>query len=312
MGLTERCKLAGRWRPTVVLGMLAAAPSVWAEDSSLTWNVVAEARYEDNIGFAPDGPSKRDVVTTHVEAGVTWQPVQTALRDVSFTVGPYYDFVSDLNDLSNGGAIGRFALLQQFSPDFTSPWVSLDGVFTWMSFEDSNIRNGYKFDTKLKFGKRFNEKVALSLGYRYQLRVSTKQQPEGTLVDPISGDRHSNEVFDQDRNGPFINLEFNPSANTTFFAEYSYLMGDVAATAIATAFNDPDRFDSARDFAFGEGPLFLVWKLNADQSVYTMGVTQILSRRWQIHLTTDYLDAKGQSDNNYTDFVVTLGASRTF
>ena len=293
----------------LLVGVLLPATHVWADESSLTWALSSEARYEDNIGFAPDDPSKRDDLTTRVAGTVTWEPVQTAVRQVSFTAGPYYDFVKDLVDLSNGGAVVGVRLLQQLSTDFTSPWVALSSEARWMSYKDSEIRDGYRIDSELTVGKRFNEKFGVSIGYRYQIRVSTEDNPEGTLVDPILGDRHSNEVFDQDRHGPFVNLEFDPFPRTTLFAEYSYLSGEVAATADAAAFTNPEDFDSARDFAFDEGIRFLCWKVDADQNIYTMGATQAISNRWQANLTADYLDAKAESGNDYSNWVVTLGVS---
>src|SRR5262245_49187128 len=191
-----------------------------AEDSTLTWNAATHVRYDDNIGFAPDEESKRDEVTTRVQGTVTWQPVQTARSEIALTTGLYSEFLADLTDLNNTGAVGKVRLYQQLTPALTSPWMALESEITWMSFNDSDVREGYKVDSELAFGKRFNEKFGLSVGYRYQLRVSTESDPEGTLVDPIFGDRNSDEVFDQDRQGGFVNVELT-FPKTTLFAEYT-------------------------------------------------------------------------------------------
>ena len=60
------------------------------------------------------------------------------------------------------------------------------------------------------------------------------------------------------------------------------MTGDVAATGNALAFNNPDAFDSARDFAFEEQLAFLTWKIDADQDLYSMGVSQVITENLQL------------------------------
>jgi len=172
-----------------------------AADSPISWSLTPAARYDDNIGLAPDSSSERDVVTLSMAGGLSWSPVQSATDDLSVSAGLFYDGVQQLEDLSNYGATAGVSYTHQFGSNFGAPWIrlSLDGVYR--EYEDSEVRDGYSGDAKLAFGKCFGPKFEASVGVRYQMREGTDDNPEGTLAGA-----NSDEVFDQDRDGAFLLL----------------------------------------------------------------------------------------------------------
>ena len=118
--------------PLVKLGLglgLALAPmlSTAAEvPNRLSWSTNIDARYDENVGLAPDSASKRETLTTHLEAGLHWQAHQSATQEVSLAVAPFYNAVTTLTDLSNYGVEVRFNAQQQLGEAFTSPFVATE------------------------------------------------------------------------------------------------------------------------------------------------------------------------------------------
>lgn len=297
-----------------LLGMTAAAN---AAESRLAWNLTVDIRYDDNIGLAPDPRSERDDLSTKVSGSVVWTPVETATDTLLFTATPFYEGVKNLEDLSNYGAAIRAKWSHQFSSAFTAPWIAFEGEFTWAEFEDSEPRDGYEFFGEVAVGKQFNERIGLSVGVRYRNRTSTQDNPEGTFFSPQapSGNlvsRNAEDVFDLESYGPFIKLDYDPAPRTSLFFEYNYLEGDVAATGLATGFNNPAAFDALRDFAFEEGSRFLSWRIEADQNLFSAGISQALTDKLDAELSATFLDATGEFNNDYENFVVALGGTWSF
>ena len=279
---------------------------VHAAESSISWNMTPEARYEDNIGLAPDSQSKRDDVTLRLAGTFTWQPIQTVANETTFNVTPFYDGVQSLTNLSKYGVSIGVTQLHQFGNAFGAPWIELHLEGTWLEYEDSELRDGYKGEAKLSFGKRFNPKFSASLGYRYQLRRTTDDNPEGSLAGG-----NSDQVFHQDRDGPFIRADFTPTSKTTIFAEYSFLQGDVASTGNIANFQNGALFDRARDFAFEEGIRFQVWKIDADQHIYSLGLSQEITDRFSLEISASRLDASTDSGNDYENLVFSAALAIT-
>lgn len=291
------------------LGIALAPPLTTAAESpsALTWHTTLDARYDENIGLAPDSASKRETLTTHIEGGLNWQAYQSTTQDLSFTVAPFYNGVSTLADLSNYGVALSLNFQQQLGASFTSPFIATEVKAQWLEYQDSEIRDGYRVDAQLALGKQFNPRFSASIGAKYHYRVSTNDNPQGGLLD-----RNSDDVFDVDRYGPFIKLEYSPAPKTNFFFEYNYMTGDVAATGNGTAFNNPAAFDAARDFAFEEGINFVTWRIDADQNIYALGVSQEITDKLGLQLTFNYLEADGEFDNNYENMVITAGLTWSF
>ncbi len=291
-------------------GLLLSIPIAHSAESAanqLHWHTGVDVRYDDNVGLAPDNDSKRDTFTTHVTAGVTWQPLETATRSFSVSVDPFYEFVTDLEDLSNFGAAVGLNLRQQFNENFTAPFVDLSATATWLEHQDSEIRDGYKIELSAALGKQFGPRFGGRVGVKYHYRQSTKSNPEGTLLG-----RNSNDVFDLESGGPFARVEVNPLPKSTLFFEYQRREGDVAATGSPNGFNSPASFDSARDFAFEEGTRFVSWRIDADQNIFGIGLDHDVNEHLGIQVTANYLDAKGDLNNDYENYVVTLGATWDF
>jgi hypothetical protein len=278
-----------------------------AAESSISWSITPEARYDDNIGLAPDSASKRDDVTLRLAGSVIWQPIKTVTDETTVSLTPFYDGVQSLTDLSNYGATLALTHLHQFGNSFTAPWIEVHADGTILEYEGSELRDGYKGEGRVTLGKRFSPLFTASLGYRYQWRRTTNDNPEGTLPNG-----NSNKVFHQDRDGPFVRLDLSPTPKTLLFFQYDFLQGDVASTADPRNFENGFLFARARDFAFEEGSRFLVWRIDADQNIYNLGLEQVLTDRLILKVGTAYLKAKTSSGNDYENFVVNAALAVNF
>jgi hypothetical protein len=287
----------------------AGAASGWSADlpGAPDWRIGVDLRYDDNLGLAPDSDSERDQVTHRVSAGVGWQPLQTARNELDLGADVFYDAMSRFRDLNRYGLDLSARYLQQFSEGITSPWVAISVGGTWQEHNDSDLRDGYEFESEVAVGRRFNAAIGGSVGYRYRQRWSTEDDPKGALLG-----RDSDEVFDHRNDGPFIRLEVLPTPRSTVFLEYNYMSGDVASTASPSGFINPAEFPAARDFAFEQGIGFLVWKVDADQDIYSFGGDYTVTERITVNLSGSYLDAKAESGNDYTNWMVSLGAAFNF
>lgn len=289
------------------IAMLLILP-IWATAAdNLSWSVTLDGRYDDNIGLAPDEASKRDTKTTKVSGGLAWMAYQTPTREISLTARPFYNYVETLEDMSNYGAEFGVTAQQRFNDSFTAPFVAFALDTTWQEYEDSEIRDGYVVNVELALGKQFTPYIGARIGARYRMQEGTEDDPIGTILN-----KNSDEVFDLESVGGFVKFDFTPVPKTSIFVEYSYMTGDVAATGNALAFNNPDAFDSSRDFAFEEQLAFLTWKIDADQDLYSMGVSQVITEQLQLDVTASYLEADGEFDNDYDNEIYTLGLTWSF
>jgi len=289
-----------------MVGGVLLSGGVYAADS-LSWNIAPAARYDDNLGLAPDSKSERDDVTLTIAGGLTWVPVQTATDTTAVGVTAFYDGVVDLEDLSNYGARLDLSHTHQFGESFTAPWVRVSVAGLFREYEDSEPRDGYAGEAELAVGKNLGPRVEISLGARFNMRESTDDNPEGTLAGA-----DSDEVFDQERSGGFVRVDVSPAPRTSLFFEYSYMTGDVASTADILEFGNGLQFERVRDFAYEEGSRYLAYKLDADQNVYSIGLSQDLSARISLSVGASYMDADAEQGNEYENVVVTAGLSMTF
>lgn len=300
----------------VVLALSAAItlPVAAAEEKASPFDISlgASFRYDENIGLAPKTDQvshvdqEKDDVSSTVELTLNWQVVQDATREVSANVRPYYEGVQSLNDLTNYGASVGFSWREQFSSAFDSPYFSLAIDGRWMEFDDSEPRDGYQVDARLGIGKRFGPRFGAEIGYLYHYRVSTDDSPEGSIDFPAPLQANSADVFDLDRQGGFLHLDWFASERTTVFFEYNYLDGDVVSTGAPGNVNRPLFNDRFRDFAFEEGKDLVAYQIESEQNIYSVGLVQNIGESLTADLSVTFLDASGEEGNDYENTVVTL------
>ena len=281
----------------------ALASPAWAEFS---FSVDGEVRLDDNIGFGTVSADEIDDTTFRIAGNVNWLATQTAQTEVSFGAGIYHDRVSDLDDLSRTGFTLSGNYRGQANPELTSIFWLLDGNFRFFEYDDSDIRDGYEFKINGALGKRFNERFSAMVGYRFDKRVSTDDNPDNQP--PPAWMWNEDDVFDLDKDGWFVRGEVDVTPNTLFFVEYSDLSGDVAATG--RSFNNGAMFDRAWDWAFGQG--FIVWKIDADQEIWDIGVSHGFGENLSVEVAASFLDAQGDTGNDYENQVFTFSASYRF
>lgn len=285
---------------TLALAVGLASTTAHAE---LSLTIDAGLRHENNIGLAPLSSDEVDDLTTKVSAAVSWAFVQSAQAEVAVGAGIYYDRVSDTSDISRKGFSVNAKYRGQATQELTSVFWILDAEYRTLDYNDSDFRDGDEVKFNAALGKRFNQNFTLQAGYRLEERTSDDSSLE---MQPASW--NPTRVFDLDKDGWFVRGEFDATPDTLIFAEYSRMSGDVAATG--RGFNNGAAFDRAWDYAFGPG--YIVWKLDADQDIYEIGVSHQFNEGISAKLATSYMDASGQSGNDYDNQVYTLNVTCAF
>jgi len=286
-----------------VPGQAAESPFSAAVNVSVGW--------EDNIALIADERDKIDAAVTRVGVDLRYQLVQTTTYELDASVTPFYEWVSDVEDLSNYGATVGLGLRGAFAPDFTAPWYSVGLDYTITRFEDSDPRDGDWIDVELALGKRFTPLFGIHGGYRYQQRWQEDDDPVcvtggcapqfNWLID---------EVFDLERHGAFLHADLTPVESTNVFVEYSFWNGDVGVAGRGAVPNVAVVDDLALEGYDGSPGIFRVWRTDADQHVVELGTSRRLTDRMSVELSAMYLwtsDVNNEiSEDDYENTVVTL------
>lgn len=308
-------------RTVLVLCVAAACQQPAIADQPFGFSAEAGIRFEDNLGLSPKGKDKVDDVTTHIGFNGDYEAFVTTTSQFTIGAGVYYDLLSDITDLSNYGAKLSVLYRHEFDTALTAPWFSLGADGQWLEYRDSDIRDGYIITGTATIGKRLNSKVGISGGYKYFLRRSSDDNPDGQggwcdtdwppgqcpaaeWNDPW---KDADEVFDLDRHNFFVRIDFAANEATRFYGDVTYFDGDAAASG--RSFNNGGKFSSARDFAFGSD--YVAWKIDADGFISQLGVSHSFTEKFSLDAFVEYLSANGESDNDYENTAVqALGVYR--
>ncbi|MCR9261590.1 MAG: hypothetical protein NXH95_17875 [Pseudomonadaceae bacterium] len=293
-----------------------------SEDSSWTVGVDIGTRWDSNINLASDefdsqyagSSAEFDDFTSNINLNISYALIETASQELVATLSGFHNSVSDNNKLSNTGATIALDYRGEFGSNFTDPWYTLGIEYTIAEWDDSRIRDGDWIDLEAAIGKRFTPKFGLSGGLRYLKRNqknSTRLCPNRSAVN-CPGNWREDEVFDQERAGAFIHADWFISQSTSVYFEYSYWDGDEDGTLPLRNqnsaqveegsegwLNGQDVF--ADDPAFGRGAArytninrgldFIVWRVEAVQNVFELGINQVLTDSISLAFVAAYMDA---------------------
>lgn len=302
----------------VIFSAMSVSSTAWSDVSFFTG---LEVRYDDNIGFAPFSGDEIDDITTELDLGLNWNIYSAATAQVSLLSSVYYAYVADLSDLSEYGIDVDLGYRGQVSPDFTALWWSVSGQAKWMEFNDSDIRDGWSAEARVEVGKRFTNVFGLSAGGTLETRRSTDSNPDGQTGSPTAAVPAVNpeDVFDLDNWSVFLQGTFMVGTDTEIFTRYTFRSGDVAATGLAPpagprGWNNFGAYDRAWDYAFGQdlNSFYFAWQIDADQHIFDVGVSHILTEQIVLEGALGYLDASGEDDNDYDNLFATVSAIFSF
>jgi hypothetical protein len=308
-------------RAALVLCVATACQQPATASQPFSFNVDAGVRWEDNLSLSPKGKDKVDDVTTHIGFSGDYEAFTTNTSQFTIGAGVYYDYVSDTTDLSNYGAKLSLLYRHEFGTSLTAPWFSLGGDGQWLEYKDSDIRDGYIVTGTATIGKRLNRKVGISGGYKYFIRRSTDDSPDGQggwcatvwppgMCPPSDWNdpwKDADEVFDLDRHNFFARIDFAMNEATRFYGDLTYFDGDVAASG--RSFNNGARFSRAKDSAFGGD--YVAWQIDADGFISKLGVSHSFTEKFSIDAFVEYLTADGESGNDYENTAIqALGVYR--
>ena len=277
---------AGAWyrhARSPALALLAALISGSAL-AEVKFSADAGIRWEDNIGLASASDDKVEDFTIELGAGLDWNFVETATAEVGVHGGVYHQEVDEISDISRSGFEGTAHYQGQSSGDLTAFWWKFDGEIRTLKHRDSEIRDGYIWELGVAIGKRFNQKFGLSGGYRYERREATEDAGQNPIW-------RSNEVFDLKKDVLFVMGDFALGPVTTLFLEFTYKEGDEATSGrfidefgwLGTSI--PWGWDSAF------GPDYQVWKVDAKQYIYEVGIAHSFTDKFSIDAGYSYVDA---------------------
>jgi hypothetical protein len=285
-----------------------------AQQAESRFNIGAEvtSTWDYNVGISPDDNDKFDVITTGIAVDLRYALVQRQGFEIDASLTPFYNHVSDLNDLSNYGATAGLDLRGEFGPGFTDPWYSISLDYTLARWDDSDPRDGDWVDVELAVGKRFTPKFGISGGYRYHQRWQDDNNPE--CISGACGRWRTDKVFDHSKNGLFGHVDWFVQDKTSVYFEYSYWDGDVASTGQTGRFGDAVVTD---DLAFGgwtrangDSAEYKVWRADAKTHITEAGINHNFSDHVTVGLSALYLwtsDVSSQaSDEDYETARVAL------
>ncbi|HEX7035885.1 MAG TPA: hypothetical protein VF210_08930 [Pseudomonadales bacterium] len=305
---TVSCTLALTAAPA--FGRDAGASSASRVDVAASFAV----GWQDNIALTAEEPDKIDVATTHLDLALGYRLVETRDLEIAASLTPFYEWVSDVEDLSNYGVTAAAELSGAFGPDFAAPWYSARAAYTLIRFDDSDPRDGDWIDIELALGKRFTPRFGIHGGYRYHQRWQEDDDPECVTAGCAPQfNWQTGEVFDLERHGVFLHADLTPAEATNVFAEYTFWNGDVAVTGRPAVPNVAVVDDLALEgFTNDDGTpgVFRVWRADADQHVVEVGIDQRFSERLSTRLSAIYLwtsDIQNEiSEEDYENTMVTL------
>mgnify|MGYP001821314479 CR=1 FL=1 len=277
--------------------LLLAGPATATGQSRSSFGLEAGLRHDSNIGLATDGDDEIDDYTARLAATIQYPMLRVGGSEVLLSGGVHYDHVSDVSDISNYGASASVRFRGRFGSDRLAPWFSLYADITGLKYSDSEIRDGYKWGVTATLGKPLHEKFAISGGYRFRQRKSTDDSPGQPNVPAFA---NASEVFDLDQWGLFAQVQFAPAESTRLYGEYSYFSGDVVSTGRTVS--NGGQFAQAADQAFGAG--FMAWKIDADINLFELGVSHNFSTNLNVDIAAEYLDADGESGNDYDNLAL--------
>ncbi len=296
--------------------VFAQAGESGADNSRFHIGLEVGSRWEDNIGLAPDdtdpefvGDDEIDDLTLSLAVNLSYDLVRRQGQEFSVSVTPFYNHVDDLDGLSNWGLIGGLEYRGEFGPAFTDPWYSISASYTVTDFDDSRIREGDWFEAEASIGKRFSPRFGISGGARWLDRSQDNDDrlcPNRLTSVNCPGNWREDQVFEQERWGVFVHADWFFSDKTSLFFEYSYWDGDEDSTAPLRGGVDPGWLNNqdvfADDPAFGQAlfvrsngiprPLrdFVVWRIEAKQHVYEIGVRQALTDKISVELVGAFME----------------------
>lgn len=338
----EFARVARAYGSLLIASLLVPAANAVAADGGeerLHFGIDVGVRWEDNINLGGDevdtayvGDEEFDDLTTGVSGTVSYDLLQRQGAKLNGGLTAFYNDVNDIDGLSNYGFTLALKFDGEFGPEFTDPWYSLTLEYTDAEFDDSKIRDGDWIDAEAMLGKRFNPQFGLSGGFRYHDRSQDNSRglcPRRANPD-CPGDWGEDEVFEQERWGVFVHADWFLTTDTSLYFEYSYSEGDEDATVALRGGRDPGWLNIQDTFAddpvyglatfrnpvngFTSQTNYIVWKVEAEQNVYEIGLRHRFSDRISAELITAFLEtsdvespdrtSRSKSVDNYRNTVV--------
>jgi len=176
----------------------------------------------------------------------------------------------------------------------TAPWIAAFVLIAHETYGDS-VRNSDRLEARLSTGVRFSERFDASLGYVYDRRYATHDEP---LVPGISG-----AVWDVAGHTGFVRAGYALTERWQLEGGYAYRRGDVVSTTHRNLaiFLASDAIGPSHVF----GPDFFDYRLGGTTQSAGGTLSYALGDRASLNLIYTYAFTRASQGLQYQDHVVT-------
>lgn len=282
-----------RWS-VLGMGLLWAAGVAAAGDSPFSFGADAFYVSDDNVSKSQFDADRREDASFTATANASYTKDLSFLSALTFTGALSNEEFKDFDGLSNTQISLTSDFRFQTRSGFTAPIYSVFVRVIEADFE-TDIRDG----TTVEFGASATRRITD--------RIS------GTLGLTASRRRADGEVFDLERVRYFGNLDWRLSNTIAVYGTYSYIDGDVFSTATPTLpiINWADAIEPDNAFG-GEANNKFVYRLDADTTIFRLGVNIGLGRNMSIDISADDLESEAGGPIGYELTAVSAGVLYRF
>lgn len=277
---------------SVLVCYACGAPAEWLLDTALAM------QYNDNLSNASlDRDIKKDTALD-----LTMAPAYHLQVDgfTGLTAGVGFEAVKQLDyiGLDRVSAEVRGAVRRKFGLGLYAPWSRISGTVRYSGFNDDQ-RDGWSYTLSVAAGRYFTERLSVQVSYRFESHHSNRTKDIPALVQNfgIHGD-----AFDTDAHNFGITGLYQLNERLSLVLGYTFRTGAITASTLRNSeiFEASDAI--AADPVFG--PERFAYRIDADTSIFSAGVSFALNYRMSFNVNYAYQDSDAYEDLAYSNNLV--------
>lgn len=284
--------------PLLIAACVFASP---AYALSLVYDLGVDLTHDDNVSRAELGSDIESDTIFSLEGGATYVWQLNDISGLSFRAHGEGNFHSDFDDISNYGAGLTIGYNLKPGSAYNALRYRISGDFTELWFDDSDIRDGRKYNLTFSLAQRSTDRLQWRAGARYDTRHGGNN---GLVFVPTE----DSEVFDLESTTLFANVDFSINDPAVLYATALFRDGDIVSTAIPTVaiVTAASREQFAPDPVFAPGGV--AYRLAAETIQFSMGLNYAINRVMAFDVSGRYYDIDADLQGiSYDGFIVTAG-----
>jgi len=268
------------------------ASGEWLLDTSIA------LQYNDNV---PNGSLDQDIKSDSA-LDFTLSPAFHSQLDgfTGITVGADFEATkqldySGLDEVSTGI---NAAIRKKFGLGLYAIWARITGSAGYHGFDDGQ-RDGWSYALAIDAGKLVTERLSIQAGYRFERRRTDQSVDIPFLVTNfgIGGD-----AFDTDAHSFGITGLYQINEHVSLVLGYTFRTGQITATTL----RNTEIFDASDAIATDPvfGPDRFAYRIDADTSIFSAGLSLALNYHTSVNLNYVYRDTNAYEDIAYSNNLV--------